>query len=53
MRRYGAAVLAWQDRMYDIAQSGQVPVISAMGNMPIVRALVVDMEPLLGEVPRG
>ena len=32
-------------RMYDIVQSGHVPVISAMGNLPIVKDLVVDMQP--------
>ena len=31
--------------MYEIAQSGHVPVISAMGNLPILKDLVVDMEP--------
>ena len=36
MRMDGAAVLACKTRMYDIAQSGHVPVISAMGNMPIL-----------------
>ena len=45
MRMDGAAVLACKTRMYDIAQSGHVPVISAMGNLPIVKDLVVDMEP--------
>jgi succinate dehydrogenase / fumarate reductase iron-sulfur subunit len=45
MRMDGAAVLACKERMYDIAQSGHVPVISAMGNLPIVRDLVVDMTP--------
>src|SRR5579864_5905442 len=45
MRMDGAAVLACKTRMYDIAQEGRIPVISAMGNMPIVRDLVVDMEP--------
>ena len=38
-------MLACKTRMYDIAQSGHVPVISAMGNLPIVKDLVVDMEP--------
>jgi succinate dehydrogenase iron-sulfur subunit len=38
-------VLACKTRMYDIAQAGHVPVISAMGNLPIVKDLVVDMEP--------
>src|SRR5437870_5595240 len=45
MRMDGAAVLACKTRMYDIAQAGQVPVISAMGNLPIVKDLVVDMDP--------
>jgi succinate dehydrogenase / fumarate reductase, iron-sulfur subunit len=45
MRMDGAAVLACKTRMYDIAQAGHVPVISAMGNLPIVKDLVVDMEP--------
>src|SRR4051794_17290266 len=45
MRMDGAAVLACKTRMYDIAQQGHIPVISAMGNLPIVKDLVVDMEP--------
>ncbi len=45
MRMDGGAVLACKVRMYDIAQAGRVPVISAMGNLPIVKDLVVDMEP--------
>jgi succinate dehydrogenase / fumarate reductase iron-sulfur subunit len=45
MRMNGAAVLACKTRMYDIAEAGQVPVISAMGNLPIVKDLVVDMDP--------
>src|SRR5437868_14763231 len=45
MRMDGAAVLACKTRMYDIAQEGRVPVISAMGNLPIVKDLVVDREP--------
>jgi succinate dehydrogenase / fumarate reductase iron-sulfur subunit len=45
MRMDGAAVLACKTRMYDIVQAGHVPVISAMGNLPIVKDLVVDMEP--------
>ena len=50
MRMDGAAVLACKTRMYDIAAAGQVPVISAMGNMPIVKDLVVDMEPFWGKI---
>jgi succinate dehydrogenase / fumarate reductase iron-sulfur subunit len=45
MRMDGGAVLACRTRMYDIAQSGHVPVISAMGNLPVVKDLVVDMQP--------
>jgi succinate dehydrogenase / fumarate reductase iron-sulfur subunit len=45
MRLDGAAVLACKVRMYDIANSGRVPVISAMGNLPVVKDLVVDMDP--------
>jgi succinate dehydrogenase / fumarate reductase, iron-sulfur subunit len=45
MRMDGAAVLACKMRMYDIVQAGHVPVISAMGNLPIVKDLVVDMAP--------
>jgi succinate dehydrogenase / fumarate reductase iron-sulfur subunit len=45
MRMDGAAVLACKVRMYDIANEGKVPVISAMGNLPIVKDLVVDMDP--------
>jgi succinate dehydrogenase / fumarate reductase iron-sulfur subunit len=45
MRMDGAAVLACKVRMYDIAQAGEVPVISPMGNLPVVRDLVVDMDP--------
>jgi succinate dehydrogenase / fumarate reductase iron-sulfur subunit len=45
MRMDGAAVLACKTRMYEIVQAGHVPVISAMGNLPIHKDLVVDMEP--------
>ena len=45
MRMDGAAVLACKTRMAEIAESGHIPVISAMGNLPIVRDLVVDMDP--------
>ncbi len=50
MRMDGAAVLACKTRMVDIAESGHVPVISAMGNMPIVKDLVVDMDPFWGKI---
>jgi succinate dehydrogenase / fumarate reductase, iron-sulfur subunit len=45
MRMDGAAVLACKTRMYDMVQAGHVPVISAMGNLPILKDLVVDMDP--------
>jgi succinate dehydrogenase / fumarate reductase, iron-sulfur subunit len=45
MRMDGAAVLACKVRMYEIANAGHVPVISAMGNLPVVKDLVVDMDP--------
>ena len=45
MRMDGAAVLACKMRMYEIAEAGHIPVISAMGNLPVVKDLVVDMAP--------
>ena len=45
MRMDGGAVLACRVPMYEVAQEGRVPVISAMGNLPIVKDLVVDMAP--------
>ena len=45
MRLDGAAVLACQTRMADYADAGLAPVVSAMGNLPIVKDLVVDMAP--------
>src|SRR4051794_25511666 len=45
MRMDGVAVLACKVRMYDIADAGQIPVISPMGNLPVVKDLVVDMAP--------
>jgi succinate dehydrogenase / fumarate reductase iron-sulfur subunit len=45
MRMDGAAVLACKTRMYELVKERRVPVISAMGNLPIVKDLVVDMNP--------
>jgi succinate dehydrogenase / fumarate reductase iron-sulfur subunit len=45
MRMDGGAVLACKMRMQPIAEAGRVPVISAMGNLPIIKDLVVDMTP--------
>src|SRR6266480_1920644 len=43
MRMDGRAVLACKERMKPIVDRGHVPVISAMGNMPVLKDLVVDM----------
>ena len=45
MRMDGAAVLACKERMKPIVDAGHVPVISAMGNLPVLKDLVVDMDP--------
>jgi len=45
MRMDGAAVLACKTRMAEIVESGHVPVISPMGNLPVLKDLVVDMGP--------
>ena len=50
MRMDGAAVLACKERMKPIVDRGHVPVISAMGNLPIVRDLVVDMGPFWNKI---
>ena len=50
MRMDGRAVLACKERMKPIADAGHVPVISAMGNLPILKDLVVDMEPFWGKI---
>ena len=45
MRMDGRAVLACKERMKPIVDRGHVPVISPMGNLPILKDLVVDMGP--------
>ena len=45
MRMDGAAVLACKTPMAPVVEAGEVPVISPMGNLPVVKDLVVDMEP--------
>jgi succinate dehydrogenase / fumarate reductase iron-sulfur subunit len=50
MRMDGRAILACKERMKPIADAGHVPVISAMGNMPVLKDLVVDMEPFWSKV---
>jgi succinate dehydrogenase / fumarate reductase iron-sulfur subunit len=43
MRMDGRAVLACKTPMKDLVSKGRVPVISPMGNMPVMRDLVTDM----------
>ena len=50
MRMDGRAVLACRERMKPIVERGHVPVISAMGNMPVLKDLVVDMTPFWAKV---
>jgi len=45
MRMDGAAVLACKTPMAPVVEAGEVPVISPMGNLPVVKDLVVDMDP--------
>jgi succinate dehydrogenase / fumarate reductase iron-sulfur subunit len=45
MRLDGKAVLACKTRMTYVVADGHAPVVSAMGNLPIVKDLVVDMDP--------
>jgi succinate dehydrogenase / fumarate reductase iron-sulfur subunit len=45
MRMDGAAVLACKAPMAPLAESGHVPVISPMGNLPVIKDLVVDIDP--------
>jgi succinate dehydrogenase / fumarate reductase iron-sulfur subunit len=50
MRMDGRAVLACKERVKPIVDRGHVPVISAMGNMPVLKDLVVDMKPFWTKV---
>jgi succinate dehydrogenase / fumarate reductase iron-sulfur subunit len=50
MRMDGRAVLACKERMKPIVERGHVPVISPMGNLPVVKDLVVDMGPFWHKV---
>src|SRR5499427_4585926 len=50
MRMDGRAVLACKERMKPIVDAGHVPVISPMGNLPVLKDLVVDMAPFWNKV---
>jgi succinate dehydrogenase / fumarate reductase iron-sulfur subunit len=45
MRIDGRAVLACKERIKPYVDAGREPVVSAMGNLPVIKDLVVDMEP--------
>src|SRR5256886_16418288 len=45
MRMDGGAILACKGRMKPIVDAGHVPVISAMGNLPMRKTLVVAIRP--------
>jgi succinate dehydrogenase / fumarate reductase, iron-sulfur subunit len=45
MRMDGGAVLACKTAMRPLVEAGHVPTISAMGNLPVIKDLVVDMTP--------
>jgi succinate dehydrogenase / fumarate reductase iron-sulfur subunit len=45
MRVDGGAVLACKERMKPYVDAGHAPVVSAMGNLPVLKDLVVDMDP--------
>jgi succinate dehydrogenase / fumarate reductase iron-sulfur subunit len=50
MRMDGRAVLACKERMKPIVDAGHVPVIGPMGNMPVLKDLVVDMGPFWSKI---
>jgi succinate dehydrogenase / fumarate reductase iron-sulfur subunit len=50
MRMDGRAILACKERMKPIVDAGHVPVISPMGNMPVLKDLVVDMGPFWSKI---
>jgi succinate dehydrogenase / fumarate reductase iron-sulfur subunit len=49
MRMDGAAVLACKASMAPLVEAGRTPVIAPMGNLPVIKDLVVDMEPFWGK----
>src|SRR6195952_5878131 len=50
MRMDGGAVLACKTAMRPLVEAGHVPVISAMGNLPVIKDLVVDMTPFWAKI---
>jgi len=50
MRMDGGAVLACKTAMKPLVEAGHVPTISPMGNLPVIKDLVVDMEPFWAKI---
>ncbi len=50
MRMDGGAVLACKTAMKPLVDAGHVPTVAPMGNLPVIRDLVVDMEPFWSKV---
>src|SRR4029077_6178939 len=50
MRMDGRAMLAWREPMKAIVEAGHVPTIAPMGNMPVLKDLVVDMAPFWNKI---
>jgi succinate dehydrogenase / fumarate reductase iron-sulfur subunit len=50
MRMDGGAVLACKTAMRPLVEAGHVPTISAMGNLPVIKDLVVDMTPFWAKI---
>jgi succinate dehydrogenase / fumarate reductase iron-sulfur subunit len=50
MRMDGGAVLACKTAMKPLVDAGHVPTISPMGNLPVIKDLVVDMEPFWAKI---
>jgi succinate dehydrogenase / fumarate reductase iron-sulfur subunit len=50
MRMDGRAILACKEPMKPIAEAGHVPTIAPMGNLPVLKDLVVDMAPFWNKI---
>ena len=50
MRMDGRAILACKEPMKPIVEAGHVPTIAPMGNMPVLKDLVVDMAPFWNKI---
>jgi succinate dehydrogenase / fumarate reductase, iron-sulfur subunit len=50
MRMDGAAVLACKTPMLPLVEEGRVPLVSPMGNLPVLKDLAVDMGPFWAKI---